>query len=105
MKNYGRAVRKFEAGEGSNSEQSAKLPLEFREIPFESRPDHVEIDLEIPVREDVAHFAGNGPRYVRVLSGEIGKPLFDVSGRLADDLEVSNDGVLRLRVRQGMQRA
>ena len=53
-------------------------------------PDDVEVDSEVLVKEDVLHTREARPIDLRATLGESGRNLFD---RLADDFEISDDGV------------
>lgn len=70
----------------------------MRKIALDRPPDDLEVHLEVPVRDGVAHLVSGRQRQFRVRGSEIGVLLLDVVAGLADDFQVLDDGVLHQRI-------
>lgn len=70
------------------------LLLHYWQIVLYGIPDHTQVNLEIGVRNAIAHRIDRHPRYFGVLVGEIGIGLFDVVRGLTKDFDIADDAVL-----------
>ncbi len=69
--------------------------LEQRRQPFLYRlPHHIEVDVEIAVSHAITHIAHAAPRHVGMRLGELDVAIHHLCGRLADDDQAHDDGLL-----------
>ncbi len=57
-------------------------------------PNYLKIDLEVSMRERVAHLIGASQWKIRMLTSEIGKALFNDSTGFPNSLQIAYDSVL-----------
>lgn len=53
--------------------------MKVRQVTVDGLPDNLQIDLEIPMRERIAHFAGDATRQLRTGGGVVGMIALDVA--------------------------
>jgi hypothetical protein len=90
----------FESGASRyRFKKSADLLFKFGEIVVDGGPHYTQIDGEDFMDRYVAHPAHSRPWNIWMLLDEVRGCAGDLVHGLADDLDVSNDGILNLRVR------
>ena len=71
------------------------LFVQSRQISMDGLPDNLQVDLEVTVRDSIAHLIGDRQGQFGVPHRERGVVLLNVVAGLADDLEVADHGILR----------
>lgn len=67
---------------------------QFRQVSLNGSPDDFKIDLEITMRDAVAHGVDNRPGNLGMLSGKVRGSALNVSCGFPDDLNVAQDRIL-----------
>ena len=78
--------------------QLKQLLLKLRQGLLDGIPNDIQIDLEIAVRHPVAHPTYLSPRDIGTPGHEIGIFVGDLCGRLTNDQDVQDHGLLRFPV-------
>lgn len=71
---------------------------EFRQRNHDGFPHHVQIDIEVPVRNPVAHSAHRTPWNLGIQSGELRITIHHLGSCLANDDQAHDDRLLRTLV-------
>ena len=66
---------------------------QFRQVSLNGSPDDFEIDLEVTMRDAVAHGVDNRPGNFGMLGGKVRGSALDVSCGFPDDLNVAQDRI------------
>ena len=93
----GASVNRDASGKFVRSRQVCQQRRQRRPHGF---PDYIQIDIEITVRDTVAHPTHAAPRHIRLGQDEIGVTVHDFRGRLANDDQAHDDGLLGASVRK-----
>ena len=74
------------------------MPLELRHRKLNGVPNHIDVDVEVAVRQSVAHAADRLPLDLWMRYDELGHTFRQAGGRLTDNKQVQDDGLLGLLV-------